>query len=106
VSVRRRNEGRRWAPDVRYIIKLRDDTVPVVWSSKTVLFVHLRREVTEDKHSGRVRAQKDRSHKQFKVLECLAFTVDVGTISVWARSGEKITCGLSSESSSIITRSV
>jgi hypothetical protein len=93
------------APDVGYIIKLGDDTVPVVWSSKTVRFLHLRREVAEDKHSGRVRAQKDRSHKQLKILECSAFT-RVRIIRMRYDQGEKITCGLSSESSSMITRSV
>jgi len=70
VSVQGEEQEERGAPDVRYIVKLRDNTVPVVRSSKTVLFVHLRREVTKDKHSGGVRAQKDRSHKQLKILEC------------------------------------
>ena len=49
--------------------------MPVIWSNKTVLFVPLRGEVTKDNHSGGVRAQKYRSHKQFKVFECLVFTV-------------------------------
>jgi hypothetical protein len=34
--------------------------------------------VAEDKHSGRVRAQKDRSHKQLEILECLAFRSIIG----------------------------
>ncbi len=80
--------------------------MPVVWSSKTTLLVHLRREVTKDKHSGGVRAQKDSSHKQLKVIECLIFTI-VWVISIRCKNqAEKMTCGLSSESSSMITRSV
>jgi hypothetical protein len=91
---------------VRYIIKLCDDTVPVVWSNKTVLFVPLRGEVTKDKHSGGVRAQKYRSHKQFKVLECSVFTIGWVISILCKNQAERMTCGLSSESSSMITRSV
>jgi hypothetical protein len=93
------------APNMRYIIKLGDDTVPVVWSGKTVRIVHLRREVTQDKHSGGVRAQKDGSHKQLEIFEGSMFT-RMRIISMRYDQAEKMTCGLSSESSSMITRSV
>ena len=93
-------------PDVRYIVKLGDNTVPVIRSSKTVLFVPLRREVTKDKHGGGVGAQKDRSHKQLEIIECSKFTRMWVSGIRYRDQAEKMTCGLSSESSSIITRSV
>ena len=57
-----------------YIVKLGDDAVPVVGSSKPVLLVHLGREVTEDDDGRRVLPQEDGSHEQLKVFERLTVT--------------------------------
>jgi hypothetical protein len=39
-------------PDVRYIVKLGNDTMPMIWSGIPVLLVHLRREVAKDDDCG------------------------------------------------------
>ena len=61
-------------PDVGYIVELGDDAVPVVGPSKTVLFVHLGREVAEDDDGGRVWPQEDGANEQLEVFERLTIT--------------------------------
>jgi hypothetical protein len=62
------------APDMRYVIKLGNDTVPMVWSGIPVLLMHLGREVAEDDDSWRVGAQKDRPYEQLEAFERLFVT--------------------------------
>lgn len=57
-----------------HIVELRDDAVPVVRPSKTVLFVHLGREMAEDDDGGRVWPQEDGANEQLKVFERLTVT--------------------------------
>jgi hypothetical protein len=57
-----------------YIVELGDDAVPVVGPSKTVLLVHLGREVAEDDDGRGVLPQEDGSHEQLKIFERLTVT--------------------------------
>jgi hypothetical protein len=59
VSIQGGTKEQRLAPNVRNVIELRDNAVPVVWPGEAILFVHLRGEMTEDDNGRRVGPQKD-----------------------------------------------
>lgn len=68
------NLRRRDIPDVRDIIKLRNDVVPVIWSSKAVHIMDLRAKVTKDDDSRLVRPVEQRANQKFKVFHTFLVT--------------------------------
>jgi hypothetical protein len=55
-------------PDMWDIIKLCNNTMPDIWSSKTGRLVYLWAEMAEDDDSGLILPEKDRSNEKFKIF--------------------------------------
>lgn len=53
---------------MRNIVELRDETVPVIWTGKTVRLCDLRAEVSKNENSRLVRSNQDRANQKLKLV--------------------------------------
>jgi hypothetical protein len=58
-----------------HIIKLRNNVMPDIWSSKTSCLMYLRAEMAENDNSGLVFPEEDRAHEKLKVFDRLSVTI-------------------------------
>jgi hypothetical protein len=69
--------NKRFCGQVRYIIEIGDNVMPVVWTLEIPCLVDLRREVSEDNDSGLIWSIEDRADEKFKVLCLLVVPVNI-----------------------------